>query len=163
MNVYEIITSRIIEKLEAGTAPWCKPWAGGEMPRNLVTGKIYRGVNLFLLNMMSYTSPYWLTFNQCKEKGGHIKAGEKSTPIVFWTRAKKENEEGDEKSIPVLRYYNVFNSEQCEGLKIEQAETQERYFNPLEVCEMTVNNMPNSPEIRHIDQRAYYVPTMDYV
>ncbi len=163
MNVYEIITRRIIEKLEAGTAPWCKPWTGGEMPRNLVTGKVYRGINLFLLNMMTYISPYWLTFNQCREKGGHIKAGAKSTPIVFWTKAKKENDEDGEKSIPVLRYYNVFNAEQCEGLKIEKTEAEERFFNPLEVCQMVINSMPNSPEIRHIDQRAYYVPAMDYV
>ncbi len=163
MNVYEIITSRIIEKLEAGTAPWTKPWTGGEMPRNFVTGKVYRGINLFLLNMMNYSSPYWLTFNQCKEKGGHIRAGEKATPIVFWTKAKKEDDKGEEKNMPVLRYYNVFNAEQCEGLKIKQTEMEERYFNPLEVCEMTVNNMPNSPEIRHIDQRAYYVPAIDYV
>src|SRR5208283_129809 len=128
MNVYEIITNRIIEKLEAGTAPWCKPWTGGEMPRNLITRKVYRGINLFLLNMMNYTSPYWLTFIQCKEKGGHIRAGEKSTPIVFWTKAKKEDEEGEDKEVPVLRYYNVFNAEQCEGLKIEQTETQVRFF-----------------------------------
>ena len=37
MNVYEIITQRIIEKLEAGTVPWRKPWKGGAdgVPRNL--------------------------------------------------------------------------------------------------------------------------------
>jgi len=163
MNVYEIITDMIIEKLESGTAPWRKPWTGGEMPRNFITGKVYRGINLFLLNMANYTSPYWLTFNQCKEKGGYIKAGAKSARIVFWAKAKKEDDEGEEKSIPVLRYYNVFNAEQCEGIKIKTTEMEERYFHPIEVCMMTVNAMQNSPEIQHKEPRAYYSPVLDYI
>ena len=45
MNVYEIITERILGKLEESTVPWRKPWQGGEagMPRNLHTGHLYRG------------------------------------------------------------------------------------------------------------------------
>ena len=42
-NVYEIVTERILEKLEQGTVPWHKPWAGGGCPQNLVSGKEYRG------------------------------------------------------------------------------------------------------------------------
>ena len=26
MNVYEIVTNKIIKKLEEGTVPWRKPW-----------------------------------------------------------------------------------------------------------------------------------------
>lgn len=164
MNVYEIITGRIIEKLEQGTAPWCKPWTGGEMPRNLVTGKAYRGINLFLLNMANYTSPYWLTFNQCREKGGCVKAGAKATPIVFWNISKVKDEETDEeKKIPLLRYYNVFNAEQCEGLNIPQLEQETREFAPIEVCMMTIAAMPKAPRIQHEQPKAYYVPSMDYV
>ena len=133
------------------------------MPRNLITGKVYRGINLFLLNMANYTSPYWLTYNQCKERGGCVKAGEKATPIVFWKFDKKEEEEGEGKKAPLLRYYNVFNSEQCEGLNIPQLEAEVREFAPIEVCMTTVAAMPNAPEIRHGDQKAYYVPSMDYV
>ena len=47
-NVYEIVTERILEKLEQGTVPWDKPWAGGGCPQNLVSGKEYRGVNVWL-------------------------------------------------------------------------------------------------------------------
>ncbi len=164
MNVYEIITSRIIEKLEQGTAPWAKPWTGGEMPRNLVTGKVYRGINLFLLNMMNFTSPYWLTFNQCREKGGCVKAGAKATPIVFWNLSKvKDDDTDEEKKIPLLRYYNVFNAEQCEGLNITQLDQEAREFAPIEVCMMTIAAMPKAPRIQHEQPKAYYVPSMDYV
>jgi antirestriction protein ArdC len=163
MNVYEIITSRIIEKLEAGTAPWLKPWTGGEMPKNLTTGKTYRGANLFLLNMMNFSSPYWLTFRQCKERGGHVKPGEKATPIVFWNISKREDEDGEEREIPLLRYYNVFNVEQCEGLQVDAIAAEPQHFSPLTECERIINDMPNSPEIRHNEPRAYYVPAKDYV
>ena len=162
MNVYEIITDRIIEKLEKGTAPWCKPWTGGEMPRNLITGKVYRGINLFLLNIANYTSPYWLTFNQCKEKGGTVKAGQKATPIVFWKIDENKDENGEKKA-PLLRYYNVFNAEQCEGLNIPQLEQETREFAPIEVCMMTIAAMPKAPSIQHKQPKAYYVPSMDYV
>jgi len=164
MNVYEIITGRIIEKLEGGTAPWCKPWTGGEMPRNLITEKVYRGINLFLLNMQNFTSPYWLTFNQCKEKGGVIKAGQKATPIVYWNIKEYEDEEtGDKKKAPLLRYYNVFNSEQCEGLNTRALEKAAREFNPIDECIAVVNYMPNAPRIQHEQPKAFYVPSMDYV
>ena len=65
MNVYDIITQRIMEQLERGTVPWQKPWnhtAG--MPRNLMSQKSYRGINVWLLSSAGYTSPYWLTYRQ---------------------------------------------------------------------------------------------------
>lgn len=58
IKVYEVINQRIMELLEQGTIPWRKPWnAEGNMPKNLVSNKEYRGVNIFLLNAMPYSSP----------------------------------------------------------------------------------------------------------
>src|SRR6516165_5217776 len=67
---YNIITERIIEKLEAGTIPWHKPWRSIGAPRNLVSKKLYRGVNVWLLTVQGYTSPYWATMRQINELGG---------------------------------------------------------------------------------------------
>ena len=62
-KVYDVITDRVIEKLEAGTVPWEKPWGGkAGMPQNLKSGKAYRGINVFLLHSLGYESPYFLTF-----------------------------------------------------------------------------------------------------
>ncbi len=61
MDVYSIITERIIEKLEAGCVPWHKPWGSIGAPRNLVSKKLYRGINVWLLTVQGYTSPYWAT------------------------------------------------------------------------------------------------------
>ena len=75
-KVYQVVTDRILALLEQGTAP--RPWTGGGLPRN------YRGVNPFILAALGYSSPYWLTYKQAKASGGHVRKGERSTPVVFW-------------------------------------------------------------------------------
>ncbi len=90
IKVYEIINNRIMELLEQWTIPWRKPWnAESNMPKNLITRKDYRGVNLFLLNSMSYSFPYWLTFKQVVESGGYVRKGESPTVVIFWKWLKK--------------------------------------------------------------------------
>jgi hypothetical protein len=98
-SVYEQITDRIIAMLEAGSVPWQKPWkVATGLPRNLVSKKPYRGMNVLLLHAMSYESPFWLTFRQAKELGGSIKKGEKSCPVIFGKRQETEDEITGEKS-----------------------------------------------------------------
>jgi len=117
MKVYEIITSRIIEKLEAGIIPWHKPWHSVEgMPKNLITKKEYRGINVFLLAMQHYESPYWLSFKQAQDLGGNVKKHEKGTPVVFWNWLNHTDDEGNEKNVPFMRYYTVYNVAQCENI-----------------------------------------------
>ncbi len=89
-KVYEIVTERIIEKLQQGEIPWHMPWSN-ELPKNLKSGKTYRGINVFLLGSMGYSNPYWLTYNQANDLGGHVKKGEKSTMVVFWKMWDREN------------------------------------------------------------------------
>ena len=100
--------------------PWHQPWST-ELPKNLTTGNDYRGINVFVLESMGYTNPYWLTYNQAKKLGGYIRRGERSTPVVFWKRLESARENpntGQVETIetPLLRYYRVFNVHQCEGL-----------------------------------------------
>src|SRR5689334_14374973 len=84
-TAYQVITDRIVSLLEAGTVPWQKPWNGAELtPKNLISKREYRGVNVFLLNAMGYASPFWLTFKQAAELGGYVKKGESACPVVFW-------------------------------------------------------------------------------
>ena len=49
MDVYAIVTEKIVNLLEQGIVPWRRPWSATGLPRNLVSKKPYRGVNLFLL------------------------------------------------------------------------------------------------------------------
>ena len=174
-TVYDIITSRIMEKLEQGAVPWQQPWnSTAGMPRNLLSQKAYRGINVWVLASAGYSSPYWLTYRQAQEIGEHVRRGEHGYPVVFWKFVEREEETQDgeerkDKRIPLARLYTVFNVRQCElperlqlFLKIDNAigaDTHRR----IEACERIIASMPNRPAIRHGEARAYYRPAVDTV
>jgi len=167
-KVYEIITDRIIEKLEQGTVPWHMPWSA-DGPKNLISDKAYRGINVFMLGSLGYMSPYWLTFKQAQALGGHVSKGEKGTPVVFWKTYSKmetdpDNQKTEKKSRFVLRYYSVFNIEQC-TLPAEEIPQQEENnsIEPIPEAMRIVQAMPTAPAIEHGEPRAYYSPSRDLV
>lgn len=157
IDIYQTVTDKIIAMLENGVIPWRKPWTGSAgMPKNLLSKKPYRGVNLWMLHASGYTSEYWLTYKQAQELGGSVRKGEKSTLVVYWKMLEVERD-GEKKKIPMLKYYNVFNVEQCEGVEHPtQDDVVIADFNPLEQCETIVANYPNPPTIEHVQQRAFY-------
>jgi antirestriction protein ArdC len=167
LNVYEIITEKIISQLESGVAPWRKPWKT-ELPCNLISGKPYRGVNPFLLAPQGYGSKYWLTYAQALKLGGHVRKGEHSSLVTFWNigpEKTRTNSDGVSKtSKPILlRYYNVFNLEQTENI----AENLGLGKAPVRVpdiaqCEAIFANMPNKPALDQ-SARACYRPSTDTV
>lgn len=163
-SVYEIVTSRIMDKLNEGVIPWLKPWnARTSSPRNLVTGKPYRGINVFVLGMQAYQSPYWLTFKQATDRGGKIKKGEKGTPVVYWNFIDVEDKAtGEAKKTPFLRYYTVFNVAQTEGIEAP-TDTPADEFNPIEEAARIVGGYKEAPEIKHGFTKACYVPSLDEI
>lgn len=166
--VYQVVTDRIVSLLEQGTIPWQKSWhGGGQAPQNLISLKPYRGVNVFLLNAMHYQSPFWLTYRQAAELGGHVRQGEKACPVVFWKWLDvDDNATGETQRIPLLRYYSVFNVSQCDGIpsdKIPALEGSKREHNPILEAERIVSTMPKRPEIKHGLAQAFYSPDGDYV
>jgi antirestriction protein ArdC len=165
MNIqsYDRITERIENLLAQGVVPWHKPWqVKTGLPRNLVSQKSYRGINVFLLMAMGYESPYWLTFRQALQFGGNVKKGEKSCPVVFWKQMKIADKETEEqRRIPLLRLYHVFNVTQCEGLKNEPA-TEEVPLAVTSAAEI-VAKMPQPPKIKSGMSHAFYQPVNDTV
>ena len=170
-NVYQLVTERIIERLQSGVVPWHRPWADTGPPKNLISGREYHGVNVFLLASIGYDSPYWLTWTQLKRLGGYVRKGEKACPVVFWKRYGRETEEIDEHGRPViearafLRYFSVFNVVQCEGIDehIPEPETTRREFSPIDAAESVVAAMPRPPAIKHGHRQASYLPSVDTV
>jgi antirestriction protein ArdC len=163
-SVYDQITEQIIASLEKGTVPWRKPWKSQSgLPRNLVTKKLYRGINVFLLHSMHYESPCWLTFRQALELGGHVRKGEKACPVVFWKQLEREDEQtGETEKIPMMRFYSVFNVAQCDGLKNISAPVETPLSAPSKPHEI-IGFMPKPPEIKHGMSRAFYSPSADTV
>jgi antirestriction protein ArdC len=167
-SVQEIITETIVKQLEQGVAPWRKPWSTSS-PRNLITKKPYRGLNVFLLASQGYGSCYWLTFNQAKQLGAHVRQGEKSSLVMFWKidglvrrKIDSNGEPADEKGKSfLLRYHRVFNVEQCDGLKALYGDDC-KPVNPIAECESIADHMPNPPRIEQHSQ-AFYRPSADMV
>ena len=174
--VYDYVTERIVALLEKGVVPWRKTWATDErFPMNLASGKTYRGINVFMLAVAGYGSPYWLTRKQIVDRGGHIREGEKANMVVFYSELLKDKNTGakltpDEargrenvNRFRMLRYSNVWNVEQCEGVEYPKPAARDVTFNPIAEAESIRDGMPNRPQITHNEQRAYYRPSTDVV
>jgi antirestriction protein ArdC len=170
-SVYSIITDRIVSLLEKGVVPWQKPWATATanlLPRNFISKKPYRGVNVFLLHAMAFESPFWVSYKQAQELGGQVRKGEKSCPVVFWKWLDVEgqtSEPGGQNGsrVPMLRYYSVFNVAQCDGIELPNLPGTTRTHNAIESAEQIKASMPKPPEIRHSSTRACYSPLFDLV
>ena len=88
-DLYAEVSTRIIAELEAGAAPWIKPWsatAGQNVPQNAVTNRPYSGCNVILLwlaRSRGWSTPRFLTFKQALEAGGNVRKGEHGTKVYF--------------------------------------------------------------------------------
>ena len=129
MDIYAEVTSRIISEMEKGIIPWRKPWVACGNAISHATGKPYS-----LLNQMLLGRPgEYLTFKQVQQEGGYVRKGQKAHMVVFWRWVEQEDQEtGEKKEIPFLRYYNVFHIDQCEGLTAKHTQ---RYPNTVEADE----------------------------
>jgi len=165
-NVYQTVTDKVIDALKCGVAPWRQPWRSLQA-QNAVSGRPYRGVNVFLLALSPCRDPRWLTFHQARGLGGSVRKGEKGSPVIFWRWLEKIGKEEEEKPerIPLLRQYTVFNVEQCDGLKIEPLtdSTAEKRSRTIEPAVRIVEAMPRPPTIVHGSQAAAYFPSRDEV
>lgn len=166
---YQLVTDRILEALNRGAVPWRKPWKGREqLPCNALTKRPYHGINLLLLGLSPFVDHRWLTLRQANEAGGQIKCGEKSTLVVFWKQFEVEPEQEEEgsrkRTIPLLRYFLLFNVEQCIGLSVTPLETSAR---PTDVriaaAKQIVQSMPLPPRIVEGGAVASYQPGPDLV
>lgn len=175
MDVYSIVTDRIIEKLEQGTIPWRKPWNGAAGPANAISRRPYTGVNFFLLSANPFASPYWLTWNQTQELGGHVREGERSEIVVFWKTYEEEREPATDEAQEaesekarkrfVLRYYRLWNVEQIELPEKARAkfQTDTRIFDPIAEAERIIAAMRDAPAIEYHGSLAFYRPSTDTV
>lgn len=169
-KVADIITEIIIEKLEAGQIPWRQQWgSSSEWPANIISGKNYRGLNVFTLLSAGYERPYFLTWKQIQEKGGKLKAGAKYMPVVFWKFFNKAAGAADDPENltaqdrpPILRYYRVYNISQVEGIDFKlPTALKDHQWNPEKRAEEIINNMKNRPILQEVENQAYYRPMAD--
>jgi antirestriction protein ArdC len=112
---------------------------------------------------------------QANELGGYVRKGEESATVVFWKvedaaqRSEDlDNEETREKTHRrfLLRYYRLFNFEQCElpqGVLDKLPKIETHQHDPIEAVEKIIVGMPDPPEIARAGSKAFYSPMTDRV
>jgi len=170
LDVYQRVTNQIIEAIEQGVDAWQMPWhRHATTPRNALTGKSYRGVNVLSLwataAALQYRCGIWATYAQWTELGAQVRKGEKASLAVFWKFRDQdtETEEGEEqpaKRGPIARGYSVFNADQVDGYALPDVpalpETERDY--PVDYFFAVL-----TADIRHGGGRAFYNKQEDYI
>lgn len=168
MNVYQIVTDRIIAELEKGIIPWERPWTGvREGAYSRATGRPYS-----LLNQMLLGRPgEYLTYKQAQQAGGQVRKGEKGFIVVFWkmdSKADKDSDTGELKikQFPILKYYYVFHVDQCDGIEPKFKEPVFTPLDPIEEAERVLTDYSTRcgvPIIHEKGNRAFYRPSTDEI
>jgi putative DNA primase/helicase len=174
----ERVADKLIERLEAGTAPWQRPWKEGppEVPHNPVTGTRYRGINAVSLLMEQRSDPRWLTYRQAQQLGAQVQKGAQGQSIQYW-KFREAQPQKDPEGRPVLDdsgqparvvvelerprvfYATVFSAEQIDGLPPLVVEPPR--WDPLERAQALLDR--SSARIEHGGNRAFYSPGTDTI
>jgi antirestriction protein ArdC len=170
MNIYETVTTRIMNQIQAGVLPWRKTWQNG-LPKSLASGKEYRGLNLLVLGASEYTSRYWLTYRQAQQLGGQVREGEHAMIVVYWKwRTAQEMEQrrqqtGRDNPAPCHPFTAaVFNLEQVDGIERPADDLPISGERRLEIAERMMEIMPDKPQIVHtLTSSPAYCPAMDLI
>ena len=176
-DIYTRITNQIVAALEAGVKPWTQPWnaahAAGAVSRPLrYNGQPYSGINVLTLWASAmerqFAAPIWMTFKQALELGGHVRKGEKGSPVVYANTIVR-TEEGDngrdeERAIPFLKAYSVFNIEQIDDLPSHYYARTESTVNPdSRIASAEAFFAATGADIRHGGNSAFYIPSADFI
>ena len=166
-DIYTVITERFLEQLKRGTVPWQRPWLSAQ---NVVSRKPYRGINALLLGSAPHGSPFWVSFKQALDLGGHVRKGERSTPVIYYKFLDRRDAEGQlvvrgdgtPAKVPFIRWSNVFNLEQTEGIEAPALAAKEAVRPPVEKAREMVAAADLCP-IHHVGFAACYAPDQDVI
>lgn len=175
-DIAQEITDIIIAKIEAGVAPWKRPWRtfGGGRPLR-AQGQAYTGINSLLLwaiaDSCGYESRFWMTRRQAQELGGLVRNGETPSPSIYFnTMTKVEGRsltgEDTSRTIRFMRSYLVYNCDQIDSLPAHyypQAAVSEAPSPSEHQAAIDAFFAPVPIEVRHGGSRAFYSPGGDFV
>jgi len=179
VDVYQMVTDKIIALLEKGVNPWKQTWTGYGLAKNYATGNPYRGINLLLMTNTEHPIPYFMSFRQVKAKGGAIKKGAKAEQVVFFKKFYKDADGNSiapdkvaavkaagtkVKSGAYIKYSNVFNIADIEGIDFDLTEIELTDNEQIDKCEQLIKTMPNPPAFESVNaNKACYSPTLDSI
>jgi antirestriction protein ArdC len=159
--LYNQVTRRIIEQIEAGAGTWEMPWKSvttGQV--NASTGAAYKGGNHLWFSMVADVNGWsstWATYKQWQAMGAQVRKGEKGTPGVKWSPV-EDRRTGDTRLVPFA--FTVFNADQVDGFEApapapldtpERIEAAEAFFAAV------------GADVHYGGARAYYAPVQDFI
>lgn len=181
-NVYEIVTKQILDRMMAGQIPWRDVLISrkGEKPR---FRNHFKGNGYSLLNALLLGEPgTYATWNQIKEHGGKVKAGAKSHIVTYWCSfiPKDKQEEAERLEAEglstkhleqqTLRFYQVFNMKDVEGIAQDSEEApetvQEKASAPTDIADMVISDYTINNSVKLVDSEGdetLYTPQEDVV
>ncbi len=180
-NLYRQVTDKIIAELEAGIAPWVRPWAGVAdaaapfgLPKNGQTGKTYSGINILLLWAAAFETArrtqVWLTYRQAQSLGGQVRKGERGAMVVyrdsFVPKAERERAAAtgeDPETVGFLKRYTVFNADQCDGLPETLYQTARPLPHREAIPQAETLIEATGADFRIGGDEAFYAPARDYI
>lgn len=175
-DLYAEISARIAAELEAGAAPWVKPWSatpGQNTPHNAATGRPYSGCNVVLLWIATasagWASPRFLTFKQALDLGGNVRKGERGTKVYFVkqlvVRDRDAPKDDATRTVGMLREYTVFNVAQCDNLPVRVTCPEAKAPRNRDARNAGADEFLASTgaDLREGAGEAFYVPSRDYV
>lgn len=172
-DLYQTVTNKLVTALEAGTAPWVRPWtisSDNGLPVNGATQRPYSGINVVLLTLEGMLRGYdrnsWLTYKQAAALGAQVRGGEHGTTVVFYKM--KEMPDRDDPAeerkcvVPLMRSFVVFNASQIDGLPAHLTQpAAPPSWDPLDAAERLLAG--SGATIHHKGTRAYYHPPLDFI
>lgn len=175
MSVMDRLVKQVIEKLEAGVVPWHASWKTMGPGRNIISRKPYRGFNWLVTTLLRpYRSSYYMTYKQAQQLGGTVKKGEHGTQVYFFKMMESTREDSTVDRFPFMRYYTVFNLEQCEiplenmpdHALAELTHPNEDLLseeNKIQMADEMIMNWEDAPKIIHEGHQPAYSPALDIV
>ena len=158
-DIAQEITDKFIAAIENGLSggKWQRPWKlMGELPTNIETGNVYRGMNFMLLAMAG--GGVWGTYKQWQGKGAQVRKGEKGIAIIRPMMG-TDKDTGDTK-IFGWAAATVFAAHQVDGYELPAIEDA-KPFNVNDVAEAVLAD--SGATIRHGGDRAFYMPSEDRI
>ncbi|MEB3189053.1 MAG: zincin-like metallopeptidase domain-containing protein [Snowella sp.] len=154
-KIIKLVNDRLTKLIEENpNMTWKQLWKKKQATN--FQGRKYTGINRALLCAAPYGCNIFASYKQILDAGGQVKRGEKGWPVIFWKIL--QDKEDATKTIPLLRYYCVFNLEQTnmdipkgnDNIEIVEAEN-------------VIKCYANKPEIKHNMGECFYSPLSDYV
>lgn len=184
------LVKKIVEDIQNGKPFFWDSGHYGKRPQNAVTQKPYHGINVMPIlcatEAFGYKDSRWITYNQAKAKGGHIKKGEHGVKIEYWSYTKdamqkdpktgkmkpvmeynektgKMQKKQVKRAVPLVMPATIFNVEQTEGLELPKE--QEITINEKDRNKYMENMLQNSEAPIFYDQRDrnFYNSTSDEI